>query len=95
MKDWPNAFWAALFILMAVVLAIVALLRPSQATVTMAVVTIASNIVSGSFGYISGHRDGQNSVQVPLTPSGTSPTTTTVSVGPTTPVDPANPKQGA
>ena len=99
MKDFPNAFWAGLFICMAVVLAVIALMVPTQANVTMAVVAIASNIVSGSFGYISGHRDGQNSVQVPLSPTSTTATTTTVSVGPTSdptkPVDPAQPKQGS
>ena len=58
MKDLPNAFWAFLFILLACIVAIVALVYPSTATVTMAVVTIASNIVSGSFGYISGHAAG-------------------------------------
>jgi len=57
-KDLPNPFWAGAFMVFAVMLAIVALLVPTQANVTMAVVAIASNIVSGSFGYISGHKDG-------------------------------------
>lgn len=83
MKDMPNPFWAGLFIVLAVVLAIVALRVPTQPNVTMAVIAIASNIVSGSFGYISGHRDGATSVPTPTQPS---PAAT---ANPTTPADPA------
>lgn len=87
MKDLPNPFWAALFIAMGVILAVVALYSRSAAGVIMAVVTIASNIVSGSFGYISGHKDGAASVSVPSQPSPTS--ATVVSVGSTV-AGPAN-----
>jgi len=90
MKDLPNPFWAACFILMAVVLAIVALKVPTQANVTLAVVAIASNIVSGSLGFISGQLAARNSVQVPLDPSSTSGTTT-VSVNQPTPPAPPTP----
>lgn len=79
MKDFPNPFWAAMFIVFATVLAIIALLVPTQANVTMAVVAIASNIVSGSFGFISGHNAGVASILGQ---------NTSIS-NPTTPVDPA------
>ena len=79
MKDLPNPFWAGCFILMAVILAVVALLVPTQDNVTLAVVAIASNIVSGSLGFISGQLAARNSVQVPLDPA-TQTGTTTVSV---------------
>jgi len=59
MKDMPNAFWASIFIILACVVALVALYAPTKENVTMAVITIASNIISGSFGYIQGHKDGQ------------------------------------
>ena len=89
MKDLPNPFWAALFILMACVLAIVALVHPNVANVTMAVIAIASNIVSGSFGYISGHRDGVASVSIPSQPSPGASTTLTVGPTSTAPLTPA------
>lgn len=92
MKDLPNPFWAGLFILFAVIVAIVALKIPTQANATMAVIAIASNIVSGSFGFISGNLASRNSVQVPTdSPAGT---TTSVSVAqpaqPVTPIPHAN-----
>ena len=88
MKDLPNPFWAGVFILLAVILAVIALFVPTQANVTMAVVAIASNIISGSFGYISGHKDGAASISVPSQPS--SGASTLVTVGdPTQPATPA------
>ena len=91
MKDLPNPFWAGLFMLFAVLLSVVALKIPTQANVTMAVVAIASNIVSGSFGFISGQMAARNSVQVPLQTSSPS-ATTTVSVTPTPTADPTTNK---
>ncbi len=89
MKDLPNPFWALCFILIAAILAIVALKVPTQANVTLAVVAIASNIVSGSLGFISGQLAARNSVQVPTdSPAGT---TTNVSVA--QPPPPAPPAQ--
>ena len=87
MKDLPNPFWALCFILIAAILAIVALKVPTQANVTLAVVAIASNIVSGSLGFISGQLAARNSVQVPTdSPTGT---TTNVSVSQPAPTPPA------
>jgi hypothetical protein len=63
LKDLPSPFWVAVFILMATVLAVIALYAPTKENVTMAVIAIASNIVSGSFGYISGHKDGEASAK--------------------------------
>ncbi len=59
MKDYPQSFWASIFILFACVLAIVALYSPSKET--SAVITMASSIITGAFGYIQGVKDGQNS----------------------------------
>jgi hypothetical protein len=92
MKDYPNAFWAGMFILFAVFLSIIALKIPTQANATMAVIAIASNIVSGSFGFISGQLASRNAVQVPINDSTQPPTTTTVSVTPNP--TPAAPKEG-
>ena len=52
MKELTNSFWAAVFILMASVLAVVAL--HSTNTAAGAVITMASSIITGAFGYIQG-----------------------------------------
>lgn len=78
MKDLPNAFWAALFMDMAMVLAIVCLFAPMRENITMAVVTMSSSIITGAFGYIQGRKDEANSVTVPPNPG----SSTTVSVVP-------------
>jgi hypothetical protein len=84
MKDLPNAFWAAYFITIAMILVVVLLFSPSPENFKLAVLGFGSNIVTGAFAYIQGKRDGQNSVQVPL--DGNNPSaSTTVSVVPTQP----------
>jgi hypothetical protein len=83
MKEWPDSFWAAMFILLACSLAIVSLFSKSSGT--GAVITMASSIITGAFGYIQGKKAGAESVTAPTNPG----STTTVSVGPTPPVDPA------
>lgn len=89
MKDLPNAFWATVFLLLAVVLAIAALFHPNVPNVTMAVITLASSIATGAFGYIQGHKDGVASVSVPTQPSPGAATTVTVGSPPIPPADPA------
>ena len=85
MKEWPDSFWATMFILLACGLAIVSLFSHSNGA--GAVITMASSIITGAFGYIQGKKAGIDSVQVPLNPSPSSgSTTTTVSVGPTSPM---------
>lgn len=56
MKEYPNSFWAAIFILIASIVAVVALFSDSKEAA--AVITMAASIITGSFGYIQGHRDG-------------------------------------
>jgi hypothetical protein len=57
MKDLPNSFYAAVFIGLACVLAVVALYAPGGSD-KAAVITMASSIITGAFGYIQGHKDG-------------------------------------
>lgn len=58
MKDLSNSFWAAVFIVLACTLAVIALYSPNKDT--GAVITMASSIITGAFGYIQGHKDGAN-----------------------------------
>jgi hypothetical protein len=58
--------------------------------VVMAVATAGTNLISGAFGYINGHKDGAASVKIPSQPSPDA--STVVSLGnPTTPIDQLNP----
>lgn len=74
MKDLPNSFWAACFILLACILAVITLFAPNKDTA--AVITMASSIITGAFGYIQGKKDSADSLQTP--PPGVSQSTTTV-----------------
>lgn len=75
MKDMTNSAWAAVFILMACILALASLFSHSS-NATM-VGTMASSIITGAFGYIQGKKDGENSLQVPMNPD-SPPSTVTV-----------------
>lgn len=75
MKDLPNPAWAAIFMLMACIMAESSLFSHSS-NATM-VVTIASSIITGAFGFIQGVSAGKNSLQVPMNPD-SPPSTVTV-----------------
>lgn len=72
MKDLPNAFWAFLFIFLACALAVTAMLVPNRQDVG-AVITMASSIITGAFGYIQGHiqgtKDAQQNPTMPVAPA--------------------------
>jgi hypothetical protein len=57
MRNWPQPFWAVILAGMGVALAIAVLLSPHPTTenIRLAVLTIASALVSGALGYIGGH----------------------------------------
>lgn len=75
MKDMTNPAWAAVFMLMACLMAESALFsHGSNATM---VVTISSSIITGAFGFIQGVSAGKNSLQVPMNPD-QPPSTVTV-----------------
>ena len=57
MKEQPNAFWATIFIFIGGILGIVALFAPLRENISMAIVTMASSIVTGAFGYIQGNKE--------------------------------------
>jgi len=69
MKDMTNSAWAAVFILMACILAGIALFSHSPNATS--VITIGSSIITGAFGYIQGKKDGEssNSIQIPTNPN--------------------------
>lgn len=68
MRDMPNSFYAAVFILLACILALVALYSPGGPE-RAAVITMASSIITGAFGYIQGHKDGASNPTQPATPA--------------------------
>ncbi|HWF62965.1 MAG TPA: hypothetical protein VN666_22015 [Nitrospira sp.] len=79
MKDYPDSFWAMLFIVDASILASLAMFSTHPGA--GAVITMASSIITGAFGYIQGKKAGEKSVQVPLNPDPAS--TTSVTINPT------------
>jgi hypothetical protein len=58
MKDLPNAFYAGVFITQALVIAAMALYSHADQHIIVAVIALATNIVTGAFAYIQGHKDG-------------------------------------
>jgi hypothetical protein len=79
MKDMTNSAWAAVFIFMACIMAIIALYSHSPNATS--VITIGSSIITGAFGYIQGVSAGKNSLQVPMNPD-SPPSTVTVTPQP-------------
>lgn len=63
MRDLPNPFWAALFVAMACTVGVVALFSGAGEHLTTAVLALSTNIITGAFAYIQGHKDGVNSTQ--------------------------------
>lgn len=68
MKELPNSLWAAVFIVLACIMGSEILHSSAPDNVKMGVLTMASSIVTGAFGYIQGVKDGQNS-QNPTNPN--------------------------
>lgn len=66
MKDLPNSAWAAIFIFLACLTAIIALF--SHSTGASSVITMADSIITGAFGYIQGVSAGKSSLQIPMNP---------------------------
>ena len=71
-----NPAWAAVFMLLACILAITALF--SHSSNADKVITIASSIVTGAFGYIQGYTAGKNSIQIPQNPDSPSSAVTVI-----------------
>ncbi len=95
MKDLPNPFWALLFMALGCALLMGCLFKIEVNTTTvmlgviMAVAPAGTNLISGAFGYINGHKDGIASV---TSKSPTSSTTVSVGADPTTAAEPPQPK---
>lgn len=74
MKDLSNAGWAAIFLTQASVVALAALYSHADQHIILAVLALSTNIVTGAFAYIQGHKSGVESVSqnptqvVPPTP---------------------------
>ena len=55
MNKLPSAFWALLLAESGAILAVIALFHPAEPTISQAVLTIASSLVSGALGAFAGH----------------------------------------
>lgn len=67
MDKLPQPFWAIMLALLGVVVALAALFRPSPENICLAVLAIASNLVSGALGAFAGHAQASASKASPST----------------------------
>lgn len=61
----PEPIWAVLLAVLGVVLALACLFHPSHENVVLAVLAIASNLVSGALGAFAGHAGSTSNVTAP------------------------------
>ena len=64
MGKLPQAFWAVILAGMGFTLAVLTLYSPTEKDIKIAVIGLATSIVTGALGYIGGHGAAQN----PTTP---------------------------
>lgn len=84
MKNMTNSAWAAVFIVMACILACLCLFSKSPNAAS--VLTICTSIITGAFGYIQGKADSKNSLpDVP--PNSSLQQTTSVQTPPNPPLE--------
>ncbi len=60
MSNLPNPFWAIILASLGVGLTVAALWHPDPVGISMAVLTIASNLVSGALGAFAGHASAKS-----------------------------------
>lgn len=61
----PQPAWAVMLAILGVILAISCLFHPTPENVVLAVLAIASNLVSGALGAFAGHTSAINSISTP------------------------------
>lgn len=61
----PQPFWAVILAVLGVVLAIACLFHPTEEKIVLAILAIASNLVSGALGAFVGHAGAINATQSP------------------------------
>lgn len=69
MDKWPQPFWAIILAAMGVELAVVALFSSAEKDIKIAVIGLASSIVTGALGYIGGHAVANALNRNPTTPA--------------------------
>lgn len=55
MNGLPSPFWAVMLAILGTVLAAVVLIHPDPQTISLGVLAVASNLVSGALGAFAGH----------------------------------------
>jgi membrane associated rhomboid family serine protease len=68
MDRMPEPFWAICLAVLGVVVAIFALFKPDPENICLAVLAIASNLVSGALGAFAGHASATRQPQNPTPP---------------------------
>ena len=60
MDKVPQPFWAIALAALGVVLALAVLIKPTPENIGLAILAVASNLVSGALGAFAGHASKQN-----------------------------------
>lgn len=59
MSGLPQPFWAVMLAILGTVLAAAVLVHPDPQTISLGVLAVASNLVSGALGAFAGHMTAQ------------------------------------
>lgn len=60
MNALPSPFWAVMLAVLGTVLAGIVLIHPDPQTISLGVLAVASNLVSGALGAFAGHATAQS-----------------------------------
>jgi hypothetical protein len=69
MYEAPAPFWAVLLAVLGVLLAGIVMVHPTPENIALAVLAIASNLVSGALGAFAGHASAERAKEPPTTPN--------------------------
>lgn len=62
--NWPQPFWACILAFMGLVLAMAVLFAPGQDNIKLAVLAVASALVTGALGAFAGHGAASSDTKV-------------------------------
>lgn len=71
MEKWPQPFWAVILASEGFALAVLVLYSVAEKDIKIAVIGVATSIVTGALGYIGGHSAGRAAQAAvnPITPA--------------------------
>lgn len=74
MDKLPSPFWAVILAAMGTGMAVAVLYHPTPENIGLAVLTVASNLVSGALGAFAGHQQAKSEMTIGKGPVTINPT---------------------